>query len=69
MKRIEFEMRERHITQTALADASGVSRITINKLIRGRETPWPKWRDAIAVALGWPLERAAELFEEIEVRS
>ena len=67
MKRIEFEMRKREMTQTALSAASGVSRVTINKIMRGREKPWPKWRDAIAKALDWPLERADELFEEIEV--
>ena len=67
MKRIEFEMRERNMTQTALAEASGINRVTINKIMRGHETPWPKWRDAMAKALDWPLERAAELFEEIEV--
>lgn len=68
MKRIEYEMRERHITQTALADASGISRVTLNKILLGYERPWPKWRDALATALDWPLEHATELFEEIEVR-
>lgn len=68
MKRIEFELSKRGMTQTTLADASGVNRVTINKILRGRETPWPKWRDAIARALDWPLDKADELFQEIEVR-
>lgn len=69
MKRIEYEMRERGITQTALADKAGINRVTINKILHGHEKPWPKWRDAIASAIGWPLDKAAELFEEItEVR-
>ena len=67
MKRIEYEMRERGITQTALADMAGVNRVTVNKILHGREKPWPKWRDAMAAALDWPLDRAAELFAEIEV--
>ena len=67
MKQIEVEMRERGITQTALADMAGINRVTVNRILRGKEQPWPKWRDAMAKALDWPLNRAAELFEEIEV--
>lgn len=67
MKRLEYEMRERKVSQTALAEASGVNRVIISKILCGREQAWPKWRDAIAAALDWPLDRAAELFEEIEV--
>ena len=68
MMRIEFEMRQRGVTQAALANMSNVNRVTINKIVRGREKAWPKWRDAIAEALGWPIDRAEELFEEVEVR-
>lgn len=67
MKRLEYEVRERGVTLTALAERSGVNRVTISKILHGREVPWPKWRDAIATALGWPLDRAGELFEEVEV--
>ncbi len=68
MKRIEYELRERGMTQTALAEASGVNRVIISEILHDREKAWPKWRDAMATALGWPLERANELFEEIEVK-
>ena len=68
MMRVEFEMRQRGITQATLANMSNVNRVTINKIVRGREKAWPKWRDAIAGALGWPIDRADELFEEVEVR-
>lgn len=67
MKRLEYEVRERGVTLTALAEMSGVNRVTISKILHGREVAWPKWRDAIATALGWPLDRAGELFEEVEV--
>ena len=68
MMRIEYEMKERDITQAALASQAGMNRVTVNKILRGREKAWPKWRDAMAKALGWPKDRAAELFEEVEVR-
>lgn len=67
MKRIEYEMRERGITQTTLASDTSINRVTVNKIIRGYEKPWPKWRNAIAKALDWPTDRAAELFEDVEV--
>ena len=67
MKRVEQVMKERGIKQTALADESGISRPLINRVLRGKEKAWPKWRDAMATALDWPLDRADELFEEIEV--
>ena len=38
MKRIEYELRERGITQTALADKAGINRVTVNRILRGRET-------------------------------
>lgn len=68
MIRLEYEMRERGKSQAALAEETGINRVIINKIIRGHEKPWPKWRDALAQALGWPLENAADLFEEIEVQ-
>ena len=67
MKRIEYELRERGITQTALADKAGINRVTVNRILCGRETAWPKWRNALAAALDWPEERADELFMEVEV--
>lgn len=67
MKRIEYELRERGMTQTALAEASGVNRVIICSILHDKERVWPKWRDAMAIALGWPLDRADELFDEIEV--
>lgn len=66
--RIEYEMKERGITQAALASRAGMNRVTVNKILRGRERAWPKWRDAMAEVLDWPVDRAAELFEEVEVR-
>lgn len=45
-----------------------MNRVTVNKVLRGRERAWPKWRDAMAEALDWPVERATDLFEEVEVR-
>lgn len=66
MKLIEQVMAERGISQTKLADASGVNRVTVNRILHGKEQAWPKWRDAMAAALDWPLDRASELFAEVE---
>lgn len=68
MKRLEYLLREQGITQAEIAEKAGIHRMTVNKIIHGREKPWPKWRDAIATALDWPLDRAEELFQEIEVK-
>lgn len=67
MLRLEYELRKREMTQTALSDASGVNRVKINRILRGHEKAWPKWRDAISRALDWPLDKADQLFEEVQV--
>ena len=61
----EREMQRRGITQTALARGAGLHRTKLNKILRGREQPWPKYRDAIASAVGWEGD-PAELFEDVE---
>jgi len=39
MLRLMFERRKKNLTQTQLAEAIGVSRITINKWETGKSTP------------------------------
>ena len=65
MKAIEVLMKERGITKTALAKASGINRVCVSRVINGHERPWPKWRAAMATALDWPLDKADELFEDV----
>lgn len=63
MLKVEHEMRRQGITQTELAERTGVNRVSINRIIRGKEQAWPKYRNAIAQALGWN-GNTSELFEE-----
>lgn len=54
------------MTQTALAEKTGINRVIISKIAHGRETPYPKWSEAIAQALEWTGD-PAELFEEVRL--
>ena len=65
MLRVEYEARTRGFQFADIADACNVSKSLISRVVRGREKPYPKLRNGIAAALGWPTERAGELFEEI----
>ena len=65
MRRLEAELRARGISQSELARMTGINRVSINRMLHGKEVPWPKWRVAIADAIDWPVDRAAELFEEM----
>ena len=67
MLRVEYEARTRGIPFTYIASACGVSKSLVSRVVRGNEKPYPKLRDGIAVALDWPLDQAATLFEEIEI--
>ena len=66
MIRAEFEMRKQGKSQTQLAQETGINRVSINMVMRGKSHVWPKWKSSIAAALNWPTDRAAELFEEIK---
>ena len=66
MLKAEYLMRRQGFTQTELSSASGVHRTIISRVLNGGLPAYPKWRDAIAEALGWEGD-PAELFEEIEV--
>ena len=67
MLRADYEMREQGLSQTQLSEITGLNRTSINRVMRGAQKPFPKWKTRIAIALGWPSEKADELFEEIEV--
>ena len=65
--RIDYEMSEQNITQQKLGDTVGCHRVVIGRYVSGKDRPCKKRAEAIADALGWPQERADELFEPIEV--
>ena len=67
MLKAEYLMHESGKTQTDISIETGIGRVSINRVLRGELKPYPKYRKAFAKALNWPIERAAELFEEIEV--
>lgn len=67
MKRIEREMKERGITQTALAEETGIHRVTVNRIIGGKQAPGfgeGQSAERIAQAIGYAGDLHA-LFEEI----
>ena len=69
MLKLEIIMRQQNKTQTDVANASRINRVTINRIVRGWERPSADRAKAIADALEWDADRAAELFEEVtEVR-
>lgn len=66
--RLDYLMREKGITQTELEKRTHVNRVTINRIARGHERPSEARAVVLAEAIGWPKERAAELFENVEVK-
>ena len=65
-KRIAFELKQKGMTQTQLAQAADVNEASLSRIIAGKEDAFPKRGQRIADALGWsgPYE---ELFEDVEV--
>ena len=66
MIRLEYELRERGISQTEFADVTGINRTIINRLVCGALAPYPGWKSRIVDALEWQ-GHADELFEEISI--
>lgn len=66
MLRLRFEREKRGLSQLELSILSGIHTATISKLELGKLYPYPKWRKRLAEALGWPIDRADELFEEVD---
>ena len=64
LTKAEVLLRQRGVSQTELAEGGGLSRVKLNRILRGREKPWPKYQGAIADALGWEGD-PSELFEEV----
>lgn len=63
---LEYKMRQLGMNQTDLSRASGVNRVVINRLLHGELRPYPKWRKAIADAVGWT-DDPQRLFDPLEV--
>jgi transcriptional regulator with XRE-family HTH domain len=65
MLRLKAERLKRGLSQTRLAAMAGIHPATLSRIETGRMYPYPGWRKRLAEALGWPVERADELFEEV----
>lgn len=53
-------------SQSELSRRAGMHVSSMCAIERGRLIAWPGQRRSIAEALDWPLDRADELFEEID---
>lgn len=70
MLRIERDYFRNKPTIRETAHKADIAPETLSRIISGKQAPgYGKGQSAerIAAALGWPTDRAAELFEEVEV--
>ena len=49
----ELLMRDKGITQVDVANRGGISRVAVNRVLRGHEKPWPRYKKAFCDALEW----------------
>ncbi|MHB1256095.1 MAG: helix-turn-helix domain-containing protein [Dethiobacteraceae bacterium] len=66
MRRLQAERQRLGLSQFQLGKLADVHPAEISRLERGRIYPYPGWRRKLAEALGWPVESAEELFEEVQ---
>lgn len=66
MRRIVERRKELGLSQSALARAAEMHLSSVSAIETGRLQPWPGQARKLAEALGWPVERAAELFDEAD---
>lgn len=62
--RMEQERRRQGFSQAALARKAEMHQSSISAIEKRRLDPWPGQRRKIAASLGWPEDRADELFED-----
>lgn len=65
MLRLQIEREKQGLSRTQLAYLARIHPVFIGRLERRELKPFPGWRRRLAEALGWPVERADELFEEM----
>lgn len=57
-------MQQRQIRQKDLCERIGLTQASVSLIMSGKQKPKPKNRRLIALAIGWPVDRKDELFEE-----
>lgn len=65
MLRLRVERLKRGLTQARLAALAGLHPAELSRIENGKIYPYPGWRRRLAEALGWPVEQADGLFEEV----
>jgi transcriptional regulator with XRE-family HTH domain len=65
MLRLQLERQRQGLSQQKLGFRAEISPATISRIESGKIYPYPGWRKRLAKVLGWPEERADELFEEV----
>lgn len=67
MLKVRVVMDDQDMTVSELSRITGITRQNLNAVILGRIPVYPKYEREIALALGWPIERAKELFHPVVI--
>ena len=65
MQRLEVERRRLGLTKSELARRAGLNQTTVIEATNGKRTPGATQLAKLAAGLGWPVDRAADLLEEV----
>ena len=71
MIRLEYEIRNSGMTQKQVAEHAQVGYWTLNHILNGKQkvgTTRGHVAERLALAVGWPVDRKEELFEEIHLQ-
>lgn len=64
MTRLRQRREAAGLSRLEVARRSRIAPTTYGRIERGDERPYDVWKARIAQALGWPVDRADELFED-----
>jgi len=65
MQRLEAERLRLGLTKSELARRAGLNQTTVIEATNGKRTPGTAQLVKFARGLGWPVQRAAELLDEV----
>lgn len=71
MIRLEYEIRNSGLTNEAVAKRAQVGYATLSRILNGKQKVGLKRgyvAERLALAVGWPVDRKEELFEEIHLQ-
>lgn len=70
MIRLEYEIFRSGLTNRKVARSAQVAECTLSRILHGKQHPDMDrggTADRLALAVGWPVDRKAELFDEIQL--